>query len=295
MNSHIRRMNKALCFVGSQVASPVSCWKWLAVLQATLSIWLVQASQHNPSLTLLGVVVWGGAVICIEDQLDELQLKPSRVSFALGTILLLIATVRSVLVLDQERIVLILPLLQGVALALLLRPIRQLSTLRQPLIVLSLFPLQDLATRLLPSYWLSVLNAKIGQAYLLLFSLDASSSGRFLLLEGRGVEILKECNGVDLMAQLTTIAIVFALAFPIRSLRLRMGFIALAPLLAVLVNAGRIAILALVVSSTLDKSDELFTFLHEKWGSLVFAGIATVILGQLYLTLIDRELRRRHG
>lgn len=295
MDPRILNMHKALRFVRCQVTSPVSCWKWLAVLQAVLSIWLVQASQHNPSLTLLGVVVWGGAVICIEDQLDELQLKPSRVSFALGTILLLIATVRSVLVLDQERIVLILPLLQGVALALLLRPIRQLSTLRQPLIVLSLFPLQDLATRLLPSYWLSVLNAKIGQAYLLLFSLDASSSGRFLLLEGRGVEILKECNGVDLMAQLTTIAIVFALAFPIRSRGLRMGFIALAPLLAVLVNAGRIAILALVVSSTLDKSDELFTFLHEKWGSLVFAGIATVILGQLYLTLIDRELRRRHG
>lgn len=295
MDPRILNMHKALRFVRCQVTSPVSCWKWLAVLQATLSIWLVQASQHNPSLTLLGVVVWGGAVICIEDQLDELQLKPSRMSFALGTILLLIATVRSVLVLDQERIVLILPLLQGVALALLLRPIRQLSTLRQPLIVLSLFPLQDLATRLLPSYWLSVLNAKIGQAYLLLFSLDASSSGRFLLLEGRGVEILRECNGVDLMAQLTTIAIVFALAFPIRSRGLRMGFIALAPLLAVLVNAGRIAILALVVSSTLDKSDELFTFLHEKWGSLVFAGIATVILGQLYLTLIDRELRRRHG
>lgn len=267
----------------------------LAGLQATLSVWLVQATQHNPSLTLLAVVVWGGAVICMEDQLEQLELRPSRASLVAGLLLLLLVTLRSTLVLDKERIVLVLPLLQGLALVLLLRPLRQLASLRQPLVVLSLFPLQDLAMRLLPDYGVSVITAKLAQIYLLVFGVNAASSGRMVLLGERGVEVLGECNGMDLMAQLTAIAIVFALAFPIRSRGMRIGFVALAPLLAVLVNAGRIAILAVLNGTTFGNGFDLFQFFHDEWGSLVFAGIATVLLGQIYMALIERELDRRHG
>jgi exosortase/archaeosortase family protein len=291
----IQLANKAIDFLHRSLSGDAFGWKVLASLQATLSIWLVQASQHDPSLTLLAVVVWGGAVICLEDELETLELKPSRFSFSAGCLLLLLVTVRSTLVLDKERLVLILPLLQGLALALLLRPIRKLPSLGQPLVVLSLFPLQDLAMRLLPDYLMSVITAKLSQGFLLVFGLNASSSGRFVLLGGGGVEILGECNSVDLIAQLTAIAIVFALAFPIRSRGLRVSFIALAPLIAVIVNAGRIAILAALVTSELDYGYELFTFLHDEWGSLIFAGIATVILGQIYMALIDRELHHHHG
>jgi exosortase/archaeosortase family protein len=277
------------------IVEPAVRWQVLAVLQVTLSIWMVQATQHNPSLSLLALVVWGGAAICLEDQLERLQVRPSRASLVAGLLLLLLVSLRSTLVLDKERIVLILPLLQGLALALLLRPIRELPSLRQPLVVLSLFPLQDLAMRLLPEYWMSVVTGKLSQAILLVFGLNAATAGRMVLLDGGGVEILGECNSVDLMAQLTAIAAVFALAFPIRSRSIRLGFIALAPLLGVVVNSGRIAILAVITSSHLDHERKLFTFLHDDWGSLIFAGIATVILGQIYMGLIERELKKRHG
>jgi exosortase/archaeosortase family protein len=272
-----------------------SLWKLLAGLQALLSIWLVQATQHNPSLTLLAVIVWGGAIVCIEDHLEQLELRPSNSSLVAGLFLLLLATVRSCLVLDKESLVLILPLLQGIGLALLLRPIRQLAGWRQPLIVLSLFPLQDLAIRLLPDFWLSVVTAKLSQAFLLVFGVNAASSGRNVLLGERGVAIMGACNSVDLIAQLTAIAVVFALAFPIRSRTWRIGFIATAPLLAIVVNAGRIALLAVLNSSDLGYGKTLFTFLHDEWGALIFSGIATLIMGQMYLVLIDRELRGLHG
>jgi exosortase/archaeosortase family protein len=291
----IQLTNKSIHFLRRYLSSDVFSWKALASLQAILSIWLVQVSQHDPSLTLLAVVVWGGAVICLEDKLDTLVMKPSRFSFFAGCLLLLLVTVRTTLVLDKERLVLILPLLQGLALALLLRPIPKLPSLGQVLVVLSLFPLQDLAMRLLPDYMLSVITAKLSQGFLLVFGFNATSSGRFVLMGARGVEVLGECNSVDLIAQLTAIAIVFALAFPIRSRGLRLSFIALAPLIAVIVNAGRIAILAALVTSELDYGYDLFTFLHDKWGSLIFAGIATMILGQIYMALIDRELQHHHG
>jgi exosortase/archaeosortase family protein len=270
-------------------------WKLLAGLQATLSVWLIQATQHNPSLTLLAVIVWGGAVICIEDQLDQLEPRPTRAGWTAGLTLLLFCTLRSLSVLDKDTAVLVLPLLQGAALVLLLQPIRQLASQAQPLIVLSLFPLQELATRFLPDFWLSAVTAKITQVYLLLFGLNAATSGRYVLLGQRGVAIQGACNSVDLIAQLTTIAIVFVLAFPIRSRILQLSFVAIAPVLAILVNAGRIAILAALNSSSLANRDDLFTFMHDEWGALVFAGIATMVLGQMYLALVERELRLRRG
>jgi exosortase/archaeosortase family protein len=288
-------MNKAMNFLHQFMTDAVLRWQILAGGQALLTIWLVQVTQHNPSLTLLAVVVWGGAAICMEDQFEQLELRAGRASLVAGYLLLLLVIIRSTLVLDKERIVLILPLLQGLALAFMLRPIRELPSLFQPLVVLSLFPLQELAMRLLPDYWMSVITARLSQASLLLFGINAAASGRMVSLGGRGVEVLGECNSVDLMAQLTAIAMVFALAFPIRSRALRISFVALAPLLGVMVNAGRIAILAVLNSSEFGYGRNLFTFLHDEWGSLIFAGIATMILGQVYMTLIERELKRGHG
>jgi exosortase/archaeosortase family protein len=294
-NPTIQLADIANLFLHGLRARSARWWIVLAALQALLSIWLIQVSQHNPSLTLLAVIVWGGAVICIEDQLDDLEMRPSNPSLVAGFLLLMIVTARSCLVLEKDGVVLLLPLLQGIALALLLRPFRQLPSLREPLVVLSLFPLQDLATKLLPDLWLSMLTAKLSQLFLLLFGLSASVAGRVVTLGTRGVEIQGSCNSVDLIAQLIAIAIVFSLAFPISSRSLRIAFIAAAPLLAIMVNAGRIALLAAVHASDLAYAERMFTFLHDEWGALIFAGIATVILGQGYMALIERELERRHG
>jgi hypothetical protein len=38
----------------------------------------------------------------------------------------------------------------------------------------------------------------------------------------------------------------------------------------------------------------LFDFLHEEWGSLVFAGVASALIGQIYLALINQELNTRY-
>lgn len=269
-------------------------WLLFAGLQATLSVWLVQATQHTPSLTLLCVVVWGGAVICIEDELESLRIAPSRISAATGLMLLGYATWRSGMILDKDTSIFMLPVLQGLGLAMLTRPIHRLASLREPLFVLSLFPLQAILTRALPEYWMSVITGRISQGILLLLGENAQASGQVVAVGERAVFITGSCNSIDLIAQLTAIAMVFVLAFPIQSSRLKTSYLAMAPVVAVITNAVRIAILAAVHGSELAKREELFHFLHDEWGALVFAGLATMIMGQIYLSMIDRQLNRNH-
>lgn len=291
MASCIHFANRALRGVGK----PALLWKLLVVTQSLLSIWLVQATQHNPSLTLLAVVVWGGAAICIEDELELLQLRPSWASTVVGFSLLGYTTWRSGRIMDVETVSLILPLLQGVGLGLLVMPIRKLRRWWEPLVVLALLPLQIVASRLLPDFWLSSITARLSQALLLLFGENAVVSGRTLTLGERGVYIAGYCNSVDLIAQLTAISCVFVLAFPIHQRLTRLLFISAAPIVAVSVNAIRIAILAAMNSIGWDYGSKLFTFLHDEWGALIFAGLATTIQGRFYLSLINRELRQSHG
>lgn len=271
-------------------------WKLLACLQLVMSVWLVEATQHHPSLTLLAVVIWGGAAICMEDRLDSLKIGPSRPSLLAGITLLAYATWRSAAVADQDSSVYVLPILQGLGLALLARPVRHVPIFSPALIVLSLFPLQLLIARFIPDVWLSVVTGKASQWILLIFGVNAALQGRVLSLgEVGGVRIHESCNGVDMIAQVTIIAIVFVLAFPIRSKLSRFFYVSLAPLVAFAFNAFRISILAVISSSSLPNKDQLFDFLHLEWGGFVFAGLATVVIGQLYMALINRELGNHHG
>jgi exosortase/archaeosortase family protein len=295
LNINIQKTNRPSHGLSVRLISPSFLWKLLAGSQALLSLWLIQSTQDSPSLTLLCVVIWGGAIICFEDQLEQLAIRPSRASLMAGFTLLLYASWRSTVVLHHDANVTVLPLIQGLGLALMARPFTGIRLFREPLLVLSLFPGQLVLSRLLPEYLLAVITGRVSQLMLLLFGENASVSGRVLDLGGGGVVIANTCSSIDLIAQVSAIAIVFVLAFPIRSRGVRLLYLGLAPLVALVVNAARIAILAAIEASALAQKDDLFIFLHEKWGSLVFAAIATMLMGQIYLMVIDRELRQRHG
>jgi cyanoexosortase A len=284
-------MRPAVEWATRELRDPRSLWKTAGALQAILSVWLAQATQHNPSLTLLAVVVWGGAVICMEDQMDTLKIRPSQASLVTGLIIVLFATWRSCTIMDADTSIFALPLLQGIGLAFMTAPIRKVWSLWQPLLVLSLFTLQELISRLLPEQLLASVTARIGQFILLMCGTNAAASGQFLTTGLRPVFVTGACSSVDLIAQLTVISIVFVIAFPIKSLPARIFYLALAPICAIVVNAGRIGALAWITGSDLENREQLFRFWHDEWGALVFAGIAMMIMGQIYLTMIEHQLR----
>ena len=111
-------MNIDIDFLQRLISRAGLQWQFLAALQALLSIWLIQATQHDQGITLLAVVVWGGAAICMEDQLEDFRVRPSQASLVAGLTLLGYATWRSVMVLDLDSMAYVLPLIQGLGLGL---------------------------------------------------------------------------------------------------------------------------------------------------------------------------------
>jgi exosortase/archaeosortase family protein len=266
-------------------------WKALGCLQAGFSVWLVHSTQEWPSTTLLCVVVWGGAVICFEDQLDHLKLQPTRPSLVAGVILLLYANIRGVATLSIDSVVYAIPLIQGFGLALLARPISRLRIFSGSLLVLALLPLEPiLDSKIIPEEALSVLTGRITQVFLLLIGENPLALGRTVQLGDSAVNIGNVCSGIDLIAQLTTIACVFAIAFPLRNKFFALLYVLLTTPFAVVMNAFRIVVLALINSTEWSNKEEIFDFFHSGSGSFVFAAIAAILMGHAYMHLIDRQL-----
>jgi exosortase/archaeosortase family protein len=92
------------------------------------------------------------------------------------------------------------------------------------------------------------------------------------------------------MAQILCISIIFLLAFPIKSLKSRSLLLLSAPIIGLISNTLRIALLAFFSGNGNGKGTPLFTFFHDDAGSLIFSGIAVFVFGSLYMNLLEREL-----
>ena len=64
----------------------------------------------------------------------------------------------------------------------------------------------------------------------------------------------------------------------------------IAPVLAVLINAMRIALLACINASGLPHKQWWFEFLHDSWGGLVFAVVAMQLFVWLYVYWLARQV-----
>jgi len=270
-------------------ATPRNLWLLLAgaVAVQNLAVFHTSQSAHTSVFALL---VWGGALICFEDQLETLDPKPVLVGLLAGSVLLLWVMARSAVILHWDGVLFALAPLAGLALALLCRPPRDLKRFLDPLLCLMMFPAYALMMRLLPEEPLSLLTARIAGFWLGILGLDVAVSGRDVMLPGGGVEVLGACNGLDMIAQIVCVALIFLLAFRIRSNRSRLVLMLAAPLIGLVANTIRIALLAVFAGQGQSKGSFLFDFFHKDGGSLVFSGVAVFIFGMLYMHLLEREL-----
>ncbi|WP_295441333.1 archaeosortase/exosortase family protein [uncultured Thiodictyon sp.] len=241
-------------------------------------------------LALLTGLVWGGAVICMEDQLPDLTPRPSRSGFVIGALLLLAAGYLSAQSALPDLMVYGLALLQGLGLALLCETPRRLGRLRDPLSVLACLPIALLLPRLLPDETLARVTAGLAQLVLLLGGIDARADGREVLVDGGRIYISGACSASEIIGLLSVVAVIFVLAFPLRQRLLRLLVIASAPLFAIAGNALRIALLAAIDGSDFSRKQQWFLFFHEENGSLIFAALTVSVFAWLYLRTLERQL-----
>ena len=116
-------------------ATPRNLWLLLAGAVATQNLGVFQSSQSE-HVTVYALLVWGGALICMEDQLEDLEPSPSRLGIVIGSLLLLAVMARTALVLWSDGTLYLLAPLAGLALAMLCTPLRSLGRFRDSLLCL---------------------------------------------------------------------------------------------------------------------------------------------------------------
>lgn len=269
--------------------TPRNLWLLLAAAVATQNLAVFQSSQ-NEHTTVFAALIWGGALICMEDQLEDLEPDPHAIGLLLGVPLLIWTIFRNSIILHWDGMIFLLPILSGIALTLLCHPLYLFGQFRDSLLCLMMLPAYNLITKVLPEYQFSVITAHVSGFWLGILGFDNIVKNRTVMMPTGGVEVLPACNGIDTIAQVICIAIIFQLAFPLRSRLSRLAIFLSAPLIGLASNTIRIAILALCVANGNGKGSGWFKFFHDDFGSLTFSALSVFVLGMLFMRLLEREL-----
>ena len=267
-----------------------NAWLFIAATVAIQNIVVFHTSQ-NESMTVFALLIWGGVLICMEDLIEQLHPSPNLVVAFFASIILLFVLFRTSLILHSDGVLFLLPPIAVLALVLLVKEPRTLYKFKDSLFCVLLFPAYALLNRIMPEGPLSLLTAKIAAFWLSILGLDPTVNGRDVLLKTGGVTVLGACNGLDMIAQVVCISIIFLLAFRLRSLTSRFLVISLAPLIGLLSNTMRIALLTVISANGSGHGYGFwFDFFHKDTGSLIFSGLAVFIFGSIYMRLLEHEL-----
>jgi cyanoexosortase A len=270
--------------------TPRNAWLFIAATVAIQNIVVFHISQ-NESMTVFSILIWGGILICMENLIDELHPSPNFVVALFASLLLLFVLFRTSLILYSDGVLFLMPPIAVIALVLLVKEPRSLHEFSDSLLCVLLFPAYALLNRIIPEGPLSLLTAKGAAFWLSILGLEPIVNGRDVLLKDGGVTVLGACNGLDMIAQVVCISIIFLLAFRLRSLTSRFLVLSLAPLIGLFSNTIRIALLTVISANGSGKGYGFwFDFFHKDTGSLIFSGLAVFIFGSLYMRLLENEL-----
>jgi cyanoexosortase A len=274
-------------------ATPRNLWLTLCSLVATQNLVVFTNSQITGN-AITALLVWGGALICMEDQIEDLKPQPSFPSLLLGTLLVLYCLFRTSSIFNSDSFLYFLVPVAGVGLTLMVGSFREILRFRDSLFILCLLPIFVVIQVLVATYVtddLSLLTAKFVLFWMGVLGISpVQLIGDTVYTTGGAVQVMHECNGFEMIMQMVITATIFLVAFPLRSRMGKAVIILSAPLLGFIVNSLRISLLAVFTSLNSSSGRYLFDFFHEQAGSLIFSGLAVFLLGYLYLTILEREL-----
>jgi cyanoexosortase A len=262
------------------------------LLAAIFALFLLQLSLLTqwPDVALNMMLVMGGAVLVLNSPPAGWQPRPGRIGRWVGVALLVVMLWFGQRLMSSNFFASLLPLLAGIALALLAAPASKLRPFLKSLCVLALLPVVSAVNTLTPLGPLSVATAWLAKQMLSICGYTAVQLGTLVKLQGGGVIVGGACAGLGILLQLLLVAVIFAMAFPMRHRWQNGLMIVMAPLLGIVVNGMRITLLALFVTSSLPNRMWWFEFFHEHWGSLLFSGVGMQLFVWLYVYWMSRQV-----
>jgi cyanoexosortase A len=264
-------------------------WGLVAAI-ISLYFLLLRLLTQRPDELLNLVLVVGGTLLVLPGHPAGWQPRPGRIGRWVGVALLVVVLWRGQRIGGFEFTSSLLPLLAGMGLVLLAAPINKLRPYLPSLSMLALLPVMRAVGSLTPLGTLSVVTAWLTTLMLTLSGYAAEQIGNIVRMKGGGVIVSGSCAGLNILLQLLIVAVIFALAFPMRH-RWQNGLMFLvAPLLGMVVNGMRITLLAMFVTSSLANKQWWFEFFHDHWGALLFSGLGMQLFVWLYLYWMARQV-----
>jgi cyanoexosortase A len=282
-------------YIKSKIPPPTPRNLWLTIcsLVATQNL-IVFTNTQITGNAITALLVWGGALICMEDQIEELRPRPSLLSLLLGITLIIYTLYRTSTIFNSDSFLYFLVPVAGLALSMMVLPFHEISRFKDSLLVLCLLPCFVIIQILVATYVtddLSILTARFVIFWLGVLGIaPVKLVGDTVYTTGGAVQVMHECNGFEMIMQMVITSIIFSVAFPLRSRLGKLLVLTSSPLIGFIVNSMRIALLAVFTSFNSPTGLSLFDFFHEQAGSLIFSGIAVFLLGYIYLLILEREL-----
>jgi cyanoexosortase A len=248
---------------------------WLLGISAGLIALHLTLTSRTDNADLFGTMLlfWGVVAFLIWERHESLTLESGVFGSLFGAALVALILLKSSSISGYDLFLRASPLLSGISLALLASGTKGLKQYWQEFLIL--------AYTAIPPGLIGVfvdvakLTAKFSAFILHYIGFEVVRKGVFLILEKGSVEVYHGCSGVNAILQLLGLALVFLLMFP-TTVGQKIVVPIVAVLIAFIVNAARVALMAVLVSLS---QPQAFKYWHEGNGSVVFSMIAVLLFG----------------
>ncbi|MEG4804367.1 cyanoexosortase A [Microcoleus sp. ARI1-B5] len=249
---------------------------WLLGIASGLIALHLTLTSRTDSADLFGTMLmfWGVVAFLIWERHESLTFESGIFASFFGASLIAFILLKSSSISGgYDFFIRVSPFLIGISLALLASGTKGLKQYWQELLILAYTAIPPGLIGVFVN--VALYTAKFSAFILHYLGFEVVRQGVFLILEKGSVEVYHGCSGVNAILQLLGLALVFLLMFPTT-----VGQKIVVPLVAVLiafvVNAARVALMAVLVSLS---QPAAFKYWHEGNGSVVFSMIAVFIFG----------------
>ncbi|MCX7596202.1 MAG: cyanoexosortase A [Fischerella sp.] len=258
---------------------------WLLAIGAGLIAIHLTLAWKSKNSDLLGtsILFWSAVCFLVFEKHNNLNLESGILPSFLGLLLIGIALIKSASMTSFGGFLYVLPVIFALGLALIASGFKGLKQYGGELLALFFIALPKLLpTKLID---LTPFTAKVSAFMLWYTGFEVNRSGLNIYLPNGSVEVARGCSGIQLVAQMLGLALLFLLMFP-QKRKQKIIVPIVAATLGFIVNAARVALMAFIVT----KDDmNAFDYWHSGDGSLIFSTIAVLLFGLFCWFLIEQN------
>lgn len=240
-------------------------------------------NTESDELFATSFLLWLALGSLLWEKRETIPFNSSLLSMSMGLLLMALVVARTFSPAGYH--LRLSPIFSFLGLCLITSRVPKLVYYGKEIIILSLLAIAPVLEQLLELINLPLLTAKFSTFLLWYTGFSASRQDLFILLPKGRVEVYGACSGVVSITQTLNIAVLFILLFPTKWYQ-KIYAVLIAILIGFVVNAGRVALLAVLVANS---SDEAFEYWHGGDGSLVFFVINVLIFSGVAWWTILRE------